>query len=219
MVRVVNEADEAWTALSEPWRVAFEEAWTSWRQGSLGVGAVVTDGNDLIVTRGHNQIFSSGPGPISETYMAHAEMNALAQLPVRRGPKYHIYSTFEPCFMCTCALMHYRVRQVHFATSDPVWAGMHDWLDTVPFASISAVSGECLGGELGAFGYLLHLSRLAPHAPPRVLDAHQRSVGSLFGFATAARTLDRLTELGEDSISSVHDALMSTWDDLSYLSR
>jgi tRNA(adenine34) deaminase len=57
MVRVVNEAAEAWTALSEPWRAAFEEAWTSWRQGSLGVGAVATDGSDLIVTRGHNQGF------------------------------------------------------------------------------------------------------------------------------------------------------------------
>jgi tRNA(Arg) A34 adenosine deaminase TadA len=84
--------------------------------------------------------------------MAHAEMNALAQLPVQRGPEYRIYSTFEPCFMCTSALMHYRVRQVRFAAPDPVWVGMHDWLDTVPFASISPTRGQCLGAELGAFG-------------------------------------------------------------------
>jgi hypothetical protein len=33
------------------------------------VGAVVTDG-EVIVAKGHNQIFHSGPGPISGTYMA-----------------------------------------------------------------------------------------------------------------------------------------------------
>ena len=215
MVRVVNEAAGAWTALSEPWRVAFEEAWTSWRQGSLGVGAVVTEGEDFIVARGHNQLRHSGPGPISETYMAHAEMNALAQLPARRGPEYRIYSTFEPCYMCTSALLLYRVKQVNFAAPDPVWEGMNDWLNAAPFASLSQTRRECLGGELGAFGHLLHISRLAPHAPPHVVEAHQRSAGQLFQFATAVGTLDRLSELQDgDSVSSARDALAVAWDDL-----
>ncbi len=66
------------------------------------------------MARGHNQMFHSGPGPISATYMAHAEMNALAQLPARRGPEYSIYSTFEPCYMCASALLFYRVDRVCF---------------------------------------------------------------------------------------------------------
>jgi tRNA(Arg) A34 adenosine deaminase TadA len=215
MVRVVNEAAEAWTALSEPWRVAFEEAWTSWRRGSLGVGAVVTEGEDIIVARGHNQMRHSGPGPISETYMAHAEMNALAQLPVRRGPDYRIYSTFEPCYMCTSALLLYRVNQVYFAAPDPVWEGTHDWLNAAPFASLRQTSRECLGGELGAFGHLLHISRLAPHAPPHVVEAHLRSAGQLFQVATEASIVDSLSELEDgDAVSSACDALTVAWDDL-----
>jgi tRNA(Arg) A34 adenosine deaminase TadA len=215
MVKIVSEAARAWSALSEPWRIAFEEAWTSWCLGSLGVGAVVTEGDDTIVSRGHNQFFHSGPGPISETYMAHAEMNALAQLPVRRGPVYRIYSTFEPCYMCTSTLLLYRVNQVSFAAPDPVWEGMHDWLDAAPFASLSQTKRECLGGELGAFGYLLHISRLAPHAPPHVVEAHQRSAGQLFQAATAVRTLERLSELEDGNAdSSAGDALAITWDDL-----
>jgi tRNA(adenine34) deaminase len=215
MVRVVNGAAEAWTALSEPWRFAFEEAWTSWRQGSLGVGAVVTEREDVIVARGHNQLRHSGPGPISETYMAHAEMNALAQLPARRGPEYRIYSTFEPCYMCTSALLLYRVNQVYFAAPDPVWEGMHDWLNTAPFASLRQARRECLGGELGAFGHLLHISRLALHAPPHVIEAHQRSARQLFQLCTTVSIFDRLSELGDgDASSSARDALIVTWDDL-----
>jgi tRNA(adenine34) deaminase len=215
MVGIVSEAARAWNALSEPWRIAFEEAWTSWRQGSLGVGAVMTEGDETIVSRGHNQFFHSGPGPISETYMAHAEMNALAQLPVGRGPEYRIYSTFEPCYMCTSALLLYRVNWVNFAAPDPVWEGMHNWLNAAPFASLSQTRRECLGGELGAFGHLLHISRLAPHAPSHVIEAHQRSAGQLFQLATAVRTLDRLSELEDgDALSSARDALAVTWDDL-----
>jgi tRNA(adenine34) deaminase len=215
MVGIVSEVERAWSELSEPWRIAFEEAWTSWRQGSLGVGAVVAEGEDIIVARGHNQLRHSGPGPISETYMAHAEMNALAQLPAERGPEYRIYSTFEPCYMCTSALLLYRVKQVYFAAPDPVWEGMHEWLNTAPFASLRQPTRECLGGELGAFGHLLHISRLAPRAPPHVVEAHQRSAGKLFHAATAVDILDRLSQLDDgDAASSACDALTVVWDDL-----
>jgi tRNA(Arg) A34 adenosine deaminase TadA len=136
------------------------------------VGAVVTDGEE-IVAKGHNQMFHAGPGPISSTYMAHAEMNALAQLPARPGPEYSIYSTFEPCSMCMGAIPVYRVDRVSFASVDPVWAGMHEWFDSAPWAARRETRLAHLGGEFGALGYVLHVSRLANVAPPHVIAAHQ----------------------------------------------
>ncbi len=210
----MGEARQAWLDLPAPWRTAFEEAWTSWRQGSLGVGAVVTDGQE-IVARGHNQMLHSGPGPLSSTYMAHAEMNALAQLPARRGTDYSIYSTFEPCYMCTSALLFYRVDRVFFASSDPVWTGMHEWLDTAPWATRREIHREQLGGELGALGYLLHVSRLVTVAPPHVIEAHQGAGGPLFDRVADGSTLQRLTELNAPGASTTAaDALELLWGDL-----
>jgi tRNA(Arg) A34 adenosine deaminase TadA len=210
----VGDAGQAWRDLSLPWRSAFEEAWTSWRQGSLAVGAVVTDGEE-IVARGHNQMFHSGPGPLSTTYMAHAEMNALAQLPARRGLDYSIYSTFEPCYMCASALLFYQVDRVCFASPDPVWAGMHEWLGTAPWATRRETHHEHLGGALGALGYVLHVSRLVTVAPQHVMEAHERVGGPLFHRATEGATTRALTELGAEGASTTAgDALDLLWDDL-----
>ncbi len=68
--RSMSDAARAWIDLSSPWRAAFDEAWMSWRQGPLGVGAAIADDSDHIIARGHNQFFHAGPGPISSTHMA-----------------------------------------------------------------------------------------------------------------------------------------------------
>src|ERR1700722_6798631 len=144
----MNQAHEAWLELPVPWQIAFDEAWSSWRQGSLAVGAVVTNDADEVVARGHNQFFHAGPGPITATYMAHAEMNALAQIPVERGPRYSVYATFEPCFMCSSAMLLYRIERIFFAFPDPVWNGMGEWLLTAPWVTIGEPTVRtCLRGE------------------------------------------------------------------------
>jgi tRNA(Arg) A34 adenosine deaminase TadA len=212
----VADAAQSWHGLAEPWRGAFEEAWISWRQGSLAVGAVVTDGDEIVV-RGHNQMFHAGPGPISSTYMAHAEMNALAQLPVRRGTEYTIYSTFEPCYMCTSALHTYRVDRILFASFDPVWEGMHEWLGSAPWATRRETRRACLGGEFGALGYVLHLSRLATIAPLHVIEAHRHATEPLFASATSTEVESALSELG--AAATAADVLACLWDGLVRLAR
>ena len=211
----VNEAAQTWSELSSPWQAAFDEAWMSWRHGSLGVGAAVTDETGQIVARGHNQFFHKGPGPISTTSMAHAEMNALAQLPVGHEATYNLYSTFEPCYMCTSALHFYRVEHVAFAAADPVWLGMHEWLQSAPWASRNESTRECLRGELGAFGYVLHVSKLAKIAPPYVLEAHQQQTRLLFEFALGDELLYLLDGFAAlDSLTTTDEVLAALWDDL-----
>jgi tRNA(Arg) A34 adenosine deaminase TadA len=211
----VSDAARAWINLSSPWRAAFDEAWMSWRQGSLGVGAAIADDGDQIIARGHNQFFHAGPGPISSTYMAHAEMNALAQLPVGRGQRYSIYSSFEPCYMCTSALLFYRIERVAFASVDPVWLGMHEWFQSAPWASRNHLTRECLGGELGAFGYVLHISRLAEIAPTHVLETHQQETSQLFDFATSSVVCDLLTGVAATNEPATTDSVLANlWKDL-----
>ncbi len=47
--------DAAWAALSEPWQLAFGEAWASWCGGNFGIGAALAarlvDDADLVAVR------------------------------------------------------------------------------------------------------------------------------------------------------------------------
>ena len=213
----MTQAGEAWQGLSVPWQIAFDEAWSSWRQGSLAVGAVVTNDDD-VVSRGHNQFFHEGPGPIAATYMAHAEMNALAQIPVGRGQRYSLYATFEPCFMCSATMLLYRIEQIFYAAADPVWHGMDEWLLTAPWvASSQPAVRTCLRGELGVLGYVLHVSKLASIAPAHVLAAHEAAMRPVYEFATSADTMRTLSSLAKSQPTSAAAVLRELWSALSSL--
>ena len=80
------------------------------------VGAVVVLGGQ-IVAESHNRTREYGDPT------AHAELLALqaAFEAVReaRLPAADLFCSMEPCFMCTGALLHARVRRVVFAAADP----------------------------------------------------------------------------------------------------
>ena len=98
----MSSATETWKGLSLPWQVAFEEAWASFRAGSFGVGAVVTDpaAENAIVTVGRNRVMQTqrAPRTLSGNMTAHAEMNAFAELDTFNDAEgLHLYTTLEPC--------------------------------------------------------------------------------------------------------------------------
>ena len=112
---------EAWEHLDRPWRASFELAWEAFTDGTVPVGAVVVDENDAIVARGRNRIFadSAPPQQIAGTRLAHAELNALAQLSAdRRWDSYTLYTTLEPCVLCVAATSVATLGRVRFAGSD-----------------------------------------------------------------------------------------------------
>ena len=79
--------------------------------------------------------------------MAHAEMNALACLPVESYNGYTLYSTFEPCVMCAATIRIYRIPRVCYAADDPVWGGMHELFATfepiaAPFPHVNVSAGR-----------------------------------------------------------------------------
>ncbi len=107
--------------LVEPWRTCFELAWEAFSVGSLPVGAVVVDGDGTIVTKGRNRRFEmeADPGQLVNTDLAHAEMNALAYVSHGLYPDHVLYSTLEPCLMCSAAAAHVNIGRIRFAAADP----------------------------------------------------------------------------------------------------
>jgi tRNA(Arg) A34 adenosine deaminase TadA len=124
------EVTAAWSALTEPWRAVFELAWDAFRAGSVPVGAVVVNPAGDIVTRGRSRSYESSAPPqqVAGTYLAHAEVNALLPLPRGDYRDHVLYSTLEPCLLCTAALTHAHLGTVRFAAPDPLWTG----LDVLP---------------------------------------------------------------------------------------
>ena len=107
-----------------PWQAALEEAWTAYRHGSLPIGAVIVRGNEIIA-RGRNRIGERHDtvGMISGNSLAHAEMNALMQLPDDlEASDTILYSTMEPCPMCAGAIRVFHVPTTIYAARD-AWGG------------------------------------------------------------------------------------------------
>lgn len=200
-------ATEAWESLDAGWKASFEEAWRSWCDGSAGVGAAMVDARGVVVARDRNRRLDPWKSsPLGGTRVAHAEMCVLASLPIGEYDDYTLYTTFEPCLMCAGAIIMCHIPRVRYAAADPAFDGMHDWFRSLPFAASRLPERTSLGGPLGAFAHVLHLSWLALWFPegdsvgahgsvaPRHLalaselvdSAHLRSVAVDHGSATAA---------------------------------
>jgi tRNA(Arg) A34 adenosine deaminase TadA len=214
----VQDATTTWASLDESWRAAFDEAWTSFGSGSAGVGAAITDDTGAIVATGRSRVFDEpdGRSPLAGTFMAHAEMNALACLPVASYAGYTLYSTFEPCVMCAATIRIYRIPRVCYAADDPVWGGMHELFATFEPIARALPARERLGGPYGAFAHVLHLSWLADRAPQRVTEAHDSVAPRHLELARSLAERGQLRRLADDD-ATVVTAAESVWPELQSL--
>ncbi|WP_406332596.1 nucleoside deaminase [Streptomyces sp. NBC_00203] len=159
-------------ALPAPWRLPFDLAWEAFRAGSRPIGAVLLDGDGEVVATGRNrsQESTAPPGQLVGTAIAHAEINALAQLPAgRRYENHRLYTTLEPCLLCSSALIHTHVRHVLYAAPDAYWTGIED---------VPRVGGQIgarwarregpADAPLAAFSVLLMNIWAALHSPPEL---------------------------------------------------
>ena len=127
-------AAELWTALDEPWREAFRQAWAALRSGTIAVGACASTADGSIVRAARNRVFDTGapPGEIYGSSLAHAEMNVLARLEFRSRSNLILTSTLEPCLQCAAAIRLGPIAIVRFAGADIYWEGCHDFAKLSP---------------------------------------------------------------------------------------
>jgi tRNA(Arg) A34 adenosine deaminase TadA len=120
--------DEAGSPPAGAW-AALEEAFTGWKARGLPCGAALVDGSGTVVARGRNHAYDpvTGEDPLEGTPLAHAELNVLARVPTDRDLTGDtLWSTQQPCAMCTAALAFCEVGEVRYLASDPAFVATDD---------------------------------------------------------------------------------------------
>jgi tRNA(Arg) A34 adenosine deaminase TadA len=210
----VDTPQSAWDAVGPTWRLAVDQAWESWTEGSAGVGAVLLDDAGGVVATGRNRMGEHSASHLSGTAMAHAEMDVLSQVPFGTRVTGSLYTTFEPCVMCAATIAFYRVPVLHYAAADPFFDGLVDWLATYPFTAERQPRRVRLGGPVGAFCHVLHLAWLVAYpAPAHVVDAHRRLASAALECAQEIAQRHRLRQLADEDATAV-DAITELWPDL-----
>ena len=100
-------------------RLALSEAEKAGQMGEVPIGAILVaeDGNILSCT--HNRTIDMADPT------AHAEILVLREAALKinnyRLLNTTLYVTVEPCLMCMGAIVHARISNIVFGTSDPKW--------------------------------------------------------------------------------------------------
>ena len=195
------------------WRSCFALAWESFQAGSIPVGAVLVDGNGRHVRSGRNRSNEvAGPaGQVAGSYIAHAEINALATLPPGEYADHTLYTTLEPCFLCTAALRHSHVGMAQFAASDPMWRGIERLPDLNEHMARRWTRRQGpLGGPLQTWAALLPLVSAVERGVVSVQQSHAATMPQVLSLAQrwAGAAANRLRALELDA------ALTHTWRDV-----
>lgn len=167
---------DAWQELDEPWRLSLELAWEAYRAGTIPVGAVVVAADGRPVARGRNRIFDPPGTGLAGSRLGHAEVDALSQLPAAGRYRDHVlYSTLEPCLLCTAATLLSTVGRIEYAATDPFGGACNGSIDTAHWRRSAPEIGAPLGGWPGRLSAALQgafwLSHLEHPRADEILEA------------------------------------------------
>ena len=91
----------------------------AYKQNEVPIGALVVDGNGVIIGRGYNRVEAL------HSQTAHAEMRAIAAATKKRNDwrlaGCWLYVTLEPCSMCMGLITLSRLQGVVFGASSPLF--------------------------------------------------------------------------------------------------
>ena len=162
---------DAWRELDESWRAALGLAWEAYLAGTIPVGSVVTAADGSIVARGRNRIFEEPGHGVSGSRLAHAEVEALSQLPPTEHYRDHvIYSALEPCLLCTAATLLSTVGRIEYAAIDPFGGACNGAIDTAHWRRSAPEIAPPLGGWAGRLSAALQSAFWLAHLEHRRAD-------------------------------------------------
>ena len=113
--------------------LAIKLAKESHSQGDHAVAAVIVKNGEIIATGTTSVISDVDP-------TAHAEVNAIRAAAKVTGSRYlencYLYSTYEPCPMCTSAAIWARMKGIVFGASREDETQEHKWRVAIPAAEV-----------------------------------------------------------------------------------
>ncbi len=173
-----------WETLSKPWQACLEEAWAAYCAGTAPIGAVIADGDGVVLARDRNHIYEDYgfPAGFVNHKLRHAEMMVLMKINLRFEARRQaiLYTSLEPCPLCFGAFYMSGLRQLRYAARDP-YAGSTNLLGTTEYFKRKQIT---LGGPLAEFEASLH---------GLAIEFHTRTHGGLKG-AQKAQYQDVLPE-------------------------
>jgi tRNA(Arg) A34 adenosine deaminase TadA len=202
--------------LDHAWARALELAWEAFGRRTTPVGAVVVDAAGAIVAEGRGRRYEQAgpPRQLAGTHVAHAEINALAQLAADRHYEDHtLLTTLEPCGMCHGAAVQATVGALSYAGADPYGgtAALHFGTPQARRRSLQ-VTGP-LPDERGRLAELLHIVWLIQYpAGSHVLAAQQVVLPAQTTLAARPATLRMFTEAAasQATLADLRTALHGT---------
>jgi tRNA(adenine34) deaminase len=111
--------------------LAIQEAEQAVQERTFPIGAVIVGPEGQILSKGRNCVYSAGD------YTAHAEIEVIRQAgrllmtPEYKG-KCTLYTTLEPCLMCTGALIVTYIARVVWAANDEIGGALHGRYEDLP---------------------------------------------------------------------------------------
>jgi tRNA(Arg) A34 adenosine deaminase TadA len=179
--------------LDRGWERALRQAWDAFRSQTTPVGAVLVDRAGAIVAAGRGRRYEAQAPDrqLAGTHIAHAEVNALAQLSAQRHWEDTLLLTsLEPCVMCHGAAIQSSVAGFCFAGRDP-YAGSADLRVETPQALRRGlvIDGPLLGPR-GAFAEMLHIAFLLRRpGAGHVVDAQRAALPRLTSYTEQVQSL------------------------------
>jgi len=115
----------SWKSLGNTWQTVMLSAVEAYLKNSIPIGAAIVDNNGAVVSIGRNGL--------THDRIAHAETEALRSAPAGLDRKNaSIYSSMEPCPMCTGAIRLMQLKTLYMAARDPA-AGSTELLSATKF--------------------------------------------------------------------------------------
>lgn len=151
------------------WNELVRLAVEGYNAGSLGIAAAIADQDGAIMAKGRNQLSDSldSCNKIKMTSIAHAEMNALNNLPPERQQdrSLTLFTTVEPCPMCLGAVAMSSIRKIVIGSADP-YAGSIRLLAKDDYLTKKGISAVFVGGRAEEICYALHYLSLRRYVRP-----------------------------------------------------
>jgi tRNA(Arg) A34 adenosine deaminase TadA len=212
--------DEGWSRLPEHWCCAFRQAWAAYVAGTIPVGAVVVDPYGVIAAEARNRIFDSGAPPsgqLAGSWLAHAELNAIAQIDAERSRTaegWAVYSTIEPCPLCTGAItVAFRGRiTLGYTSGDPIGGGLRV-LTATDIGRRRQWQVQKLSGPFAVFAELLHAVYTLEARPTSLTASFYREPPWQPLIDTAGAVIAR----GRDRTESVEQVVATIWPEIEHV--